>query len=191
MDIYLVNSGPSDFFTPKTPLRNALYRNNRDGTFTDVTEKAGVPGGTFGMGVAVGDYDNDGYPDLFVTAYGRCTLYRNNGNGTFTDVTDEGRARSAGLDDERGVVRLRQRRPARPVRVQLRRVLARRTTCSAATTSSGAATTASRASSSRRRACSSTTTATARSPRSARAPTSSARSARRSASSPPTSTTTA
>lgn len=87
MDIYLVNSGPSDFYTPKTPIRNALYRNNRDGTFTDVTEKAGVPGGTFGMGVAVGDYDNDGYPDMFVTAYGRCTLYHNNGDGTFTDVT--------------------------------------------------------------------------------------------------------
>jgi hypothetical protein len=89
MDIYLVNYGPSDFFTPKTPIRNALYHNNRDGTFTDVTEKAGVPGGTFGMGVAVGDYDNDGYPDLYVTAYGRCTLYRNNGNGTFTDVTEK------------------------------------------------------------------------------------------------------
>jgi len=88
MDIYLVNSGPSDFYTPKKPLRNALYKNNRDGTFTDVTEKAGVAAGTaFGMGVAAGDYDNDGYPDLFVTAYGRCTLYHNNGNGTFTDVT--------------------------------------------------------------------------------------------------------
>jgi len=89
MDVYIVNSGPSDFFTPKAPLRNALYRNNRDGTFTDVTEKAGVAGGTFGMGVAVGDYDNDGYPDLLVTAYGRCILYRNNGNGTFTDVTEK------------------------------------------------------------------------------------------------------
>ena len=89
MDIYLVNSGPADFYTPKTPLRNALYRNNRDGTFTDVTEKAGVPGGTFGMGAAVGDYDNDGYPDLFVTAYGKCTLYHNNGNGTFSDVTSK------------------------------------------------------------------------------------------------------
>lgn len=87
MDLYLVNSGPSDFFTPRTPLRNALYRNNRDGTFTDVTEQAGVAGGTFGMGVAVGDYDNDGFQDLFVTAYGKCLLYHNNGDGTFTDVT--------------------------------------------------------------------------------------------------------
>ncbi|MCI0422023.1 MAG: VCBS repeat-containing protein, partial [Acidobacteria bacterium] len=54
MDLYLVNSGPSDFFTPKQPLHNVLYRNNRDGTFTDVTEGAGVIGGGFGMGVAVG-----------------------------------------------------------------------------------------------------------------------------------------
>ena len=89
MDIYMVNSGPCDFFKPKTPLRNALYRNNRDGTFTDVTEKAGVGGGTFGMGVAVGDYDNDGYPDILVTSYGRCILYHNNRDGTFTDVTDK------------------------------------------------------------------------------------------------------
>src|SRR5438552_2831455 len=89
MDIYIVNSGPSDFYTPKTPLRNALYRNNRDGTFTDVTEKAGVAGGTFGMGVAVGDYDNDGYPDLFVTGYGRCIRYHKNGDGSFTDVADK------------------------------------------------------------------------------------------------------
>jgi hypothetical protein len=93
MDLYLVNSGPSDFFTPTKPIRNALYKNNRDGTFTDVTEKAGVPGGTFGMGVAVGDYDNDGHADMIVTAYGRPILYRNNGNGTFSDVT-----KAAGLD---------------------------------------------------------------------------------------------
>ena len=87
MDIYLVNSGPCDFYTPPNPLRNALYRNNRDGTFTDVTEKAGVPGGGYGMGVAVGDYNGDGFPDLYVTQYGRSILYRNNGDGTFTDVT--------------------------------------------------------------------------------------------------------
>ena len=88
MDIYLVNTGRSDFYTPRGPTRNALYRNNRDGTFTDVTLRAGVAGGTFGTGVAVGDYDNDGLPDLFVTAYGRCLLYHNNGDGTFTDVTE-------------------------------------------------------------------------------------------------------
>ncbi|MFZ0633610.1 MAG: CRTAC1 family protein [Acidobacteriaceae bacterium] len=89
MDIYLVNSGKCDFYDPNPPLRNALYRNNRDGTFTDVTEKAGVAGGGYGQGVAVGDYNGDGYPDLYVTQYGRSILYRNNGNGTFTDVTDK------------------------------------------------------------------------------------------------------
>ena len=88
MDIFMVNSGQSDFYKPKTPLKNALYRNNRNGTFTDVTDKAGVAGGTeFGMGCAIADYDNDGFQDILVTAYGRCTLYHNNGNGTFTDVT--------------------------------------------------------------------------------------------------------
>jgi hypothetical protein len=89
MDIYLVNSGPCDFYKPKKPTRNALYKNNRDGTFTDVTSQAGVAGGTFGMGCAVGDYDNDGYPDLLVTSYGRSILYHNNGDGTFTDVTQK------------------------------------------------------------------------------------------------------
>ncbi len=89
MDIFLVNSGPCDFFQPKKPLRNALYRNNRDGTFTDVSEKAGVAiTKGFNMGVAVGDYNGDGLPDIFVTAYGRPTLYRNNGDGTFSDVTE-------------------------------------------------------------------------------------------------------
>jgi len=89
MDVYLVNSGKCDFFTPSTPLRNALYKNNRDGTFTDVTEKAGVSGGGYGQGVAVGDYDGDGFPDLYVTQYGRSILYHNNGDGTFTDVTEK------------------------------------------------------------------------------------------------------
>jgi hypothetical protein len=93
MDIYLVNSGPCDFFQAAKPLRNALYKNNRDGTFTDVTLAAGVAGGTFGMGVAVGDYDNDGWPDIFVTSYGKCILYRNNRDGTFSDVT-----KKAGLE---------------------------------------------------------------------------------------------
>jgi hypothetical protein len=89
MDIYFVNSGPSDFFTPTTPLKNALYHNNHDGTFTDVTDKAGVAGGKFGMGVAAADFDGDGNVDLYITNYGSNILYRNNGNGTFTDVTEK------------------------------------------------------------------------------------------------------
>ena len=89
MDIYLVNSGTCDFYNPNPPLRNALYRNNRDGTFTDVTERAGVAAGGYGQGVAVGDYDGDGFPDLYVTQYGRSILYHNNGDGTFTDVTEK------------------------------------------------------------------------------------------------------
>ncbi|HET6979386.1 MAG TPA: CRTAC1 family protein [Pyrinomonadaceae bacterium] len=89
MDVYFVNSGPSDFFTPPKPLKNALYRNNHDGTFTDVTDKAGVAGGKFGMGVAAADYDGDGNIDLYITNYGPNILYRNNGDGTFTDVTDK------------------------------------------------------------------------------------------------------
>jgi len=88
LDLYLVNGAATGIYSPKHPLRSALYRNNGDGTFTDVTLKAGVGAeGLFGMGVAVGDYDNDGFPDLLVLGYGRCILYHNNGDGTFTDVT--------------------------------------------------------------------------------------------------------
>ena len=89
MDVFLVNSGAADFFSPAQALKNALYRNNHDGSFTDVTDKAGVAGGKFGMGVAVADYDGDGWQDLYVTNYGPNVLYRNNGNGTFTNVTDK------------------------------------------------------------------------------------------------------
>ncbi len=96
MDIYLVNSGASDFYVPAAPLKNALYRNNRNGTFTDVTDKAGVAGGRFGMGAAAADYDADGWQDLYVTNYGSNILYRNNGNGTFTDVTERAGVASPG-----------------------------------------------------------------------------------------------
>jgi len=68
---------------------NRLYRNNGDGTFSDVTENAGLRGNSYGMGVAVGDYDNDGRPDLYVTNFSRNILYHNNGDGTFTDVTEK------------------------------------------------------------------------------------------------------
>src|SRR5207248_9796843 len=87
-DLYLVNGAATKVYTPKQPLRSVLYRNNGDGTFTDVTEKAGVGAEElFGMGVAVGDYDNDGFPDLLVLGYGHCILYHNNVDGTLTDVT--------------------------------------------------------------------------------------------------------
>ena len=96
MDLYFVQSAATDAYKPAHPLRSALYRNNGDGTFTDVTDKAGVGGeGHYGQGVAVGDFDNDGHPDLYVTGYGRALLYRNNGDGTFTDVTAK-----AGVADE-------------------------------------------------------------------------------------------
>ena len=89
LDLYLVNGASARPNTSKHAARSALYRNNGDGTFTDVTIKAGVGAeGLFGMGVAVGDYDNDGFPDLLVLGYGRSILFHNNGNGTFTDVTD-------------------------------------------------------------------------------------------------------
>jgi hypothetical protein len=98
MDLFFVQSGETDAYKPTRPLRSALYHNNGDGTFTDVTEKAGVGGsGHYGQGVAVGDFDNDGYPDLYVTGYGRAILYHNNGDGTFTDVTAK-----AGVADEGG-----------------------------------------------------------------------------------------
>jgi len=96
MDIYLVNSGKADFYDPPRPLRNALYHNNRDGSFTDVTERAGVGGGGYGMGVAVGDYDGDGLPDIYVTQFGSNILYHNNGDGTFTDVTAKAGVAAAG-----------------------------------------------------------------------------------------------
>ena len=98
LDLYLVNGATTHVYTPKQPLRSALYRNNGDGTFTDVTAKAGVGAeGLFGMGVAVGDYDNDGFPDLLVLGYGRCILYHNNGDGTFTDVSARAGVQNSGL----------------------------------------------------------------------------------------------
>ncbi len=86
-DIYFVNG--RDLYHRGMAARNALYHNNGDGTFTDVTEQAGVPGTAYGLGCVWGDYDNDGHPDLYVTQYGKNVLYHNNGDGTFSDVTDQ------------------------------------------------------------------------------------------------------
>jgi enediyne biosynthesis protein E4 len=98
LDIFFVNGGrvtspmqtPENFDRHDPKYWSRLYRQNKDGSFTDVTQQAGLANagdGNYGMGVAVGDYDNDGYPDLYVTSYGKNILYHNNGDGTFTDVT--------------------------------------------------------------------------------------------------------
>jgi hypothetical protein len=107
LDLYLVNGvhlpGLSDPNTPNAEaLRSAtdrLYRNRGDGTFVDVTEKAGILPGGYGIGVLVGDYDNDGHPDIYVMQYGPNRLYHNNGDGTFTEV-----AQAAGVADPRFTV---------------------------------------------------------------------------------------
>jgi hypothetical protein len=96
LDIYLVNGAPFSDPTPTGTIPkktgpeywNRMYHQKSDGTFEDITEKAGLAGVGYGMGVAIGDYDNDGFEDLYVTGYGGNRLYPNNGNCTFTDVTD-------------------------------------------------------------------------------------------------------
>jgi len=88
LDAFFVNSGYTPLFHPAQPPQPALYRNNGDGTFTDVTAQSRIHSdGTFFFGVAVGDYDNDGYPDIYMTGYRHSALLHNNGDGTFTDVT--------------------------------------------------------------------------------------------------------
>ena len=90
LDIFFANGADIVTLQKSSPkYRNRLFRNNGDATFTDVTEQAGLAGTGYDVGVAVGDYDNDGYEDIFVGGVHRNTLYHNNGNGTFTDVTEK------------------------------------------------------------------------------------------------------
>jgi enediyne biosynthesis protein E4 len=95
LDIYFTNAPSVSMTLAGKKAKSALYHNNHDGTFTDVTDKAGVGYPCWAMGAAVGDYNNDGRPDLIVSCFGGVVLYRNNGDGTFTDVT-----KSAGLDKD-------------------------------------------------------------------------------------------
>ena len=90
LDIYLVNGSTYDALSGMTrPPHAALFHNNHDGTFTDVAAKAGVTNDRWGFGVAIGDYDNDGWPDIFVCNFGKNRLYHNNHDGTFTDVAEK------------------------------------------------------------------------------------------------------
>jgi len=89
LDIFLVNGSRLEGFPAGQAPTAHLFKNNRDGTFTDVTAQAGLLHSGWGQGVCIGDYDNDGYEDLFVTYFGKNVLYHNNGNGTFTDVTEK------------------------------------------------------------------------------------------------------
>jgi hypothetical protein len=89
LDIFLVNGTRLEGFPAGQEPTNHLFKNNRDGTFTDVTTKAGLVHSGWGQGVCIGDYDNDGYEDLFVTYFGKNVLYHNNGNGTFSDVSEK------------------------------------------------------------------------------------------------------
>ncbi len=90
LDIYLLNGSTiAAFRGNESPPRAMLFHNNHDGTFTDVTDKAGVANERWGFGVAVGDYDNDGWPDIYVANYGKNRLYHNNHDGTFTDVAEK------------------------------------------------------------------------------------------------------
>ncbi len=86
IDIFLINGTRMEGFPAGQPFTNKLFHNNRDGTFTDVTAKAGLTHSGWGQGVCVGDYDNDGFDDIFVTYWGENLLYHNNGDGTFTEV---------------------------------------------------------------------------------------------------------
>jgi hypothetical protein len=102
LDIYFVNGAEIPSLQKTSPKYwNRLYHNNHDGTFTDVTEKAGLAGAGYGMGVAVGDYDNDGWPDLFIANVNGNQLFHNNGDGTFTDVTAKAGVAGAELDGKK------------------------------------------------------------------------------------------
>ncbi len=102
LDVYLVGGAEIPSLIKESPVYwNRLFHNNHDGTFTDVTEKAGLKGSGYGSGVAIGDYDNDGWPDIFLANVGGNQLFHNNGDGTFTDVTAKAGLNGATLDGKK------------------------------------------------------------------------------------------
>jgi hypothetical protein len=102
LDVYVVNGAAIPTLQKESPKYwNRLYHNNHNGTFTDVTEKAGVAGAGFAMGVTIGDYDNDGWPDIYIVSTGKNQLFHNNGDGTFTDVTDKAGVGGGMLDGKK------------------------------------------------------------------------------------------
>ena len=191
LDVYLVSYSPEPQPGTGKPVGDALFRNNHDGTFTDVTGQAGIAGVQRGMGLAVADYDGDGRPDLFVSGYDTSALYHNEGGGRFRDVTDRAGVREPAVGLQRHVPRLRPRRPARPLRLELPRLRPGQ----GGSATPAACTTATRSARSRgsrgSRARSTATGATARSRTRAPRRASRASSARAWPSSPRTSTTTA
>ena len=172
LDIVLLTGRRFDATPEGAVIR--LYRNNRDGTFADVTEKSGLGRSVWAAGITVGDYDNDGFDDLFITCWGQNLLFHNNGDGTFTDVTEKAGLLHAGsrYRHRLHLDRLRPRRPPGPVRFALRGLRPgeglRRAARTRAAVTSAFRSSAGRPDCPRSPAACTTTTATARSPTSAR-----------------------
>ena len=122
LDIYFAQNAPTPEFVPTRPMVNPMFRNRGDGTFQDITELSGTADDSYSMGAAAGDYDNDGFLDLYVTNFGPNKLFRNNGDGTFSDVTAQADVADDMWGGSLGVGRHRYRRRPRSVRRQLRQL---------------------------------------------------------------------
>ena len=152
LDILLING--KDWTPRGRRTTAALYRNNHNGTFTDITRGSGLDVEIYGMGVAIGDYDNDGRDDVYITALGGDHLFHNEGGGHFRDVTREAGIQQCSLRRQRRLARLRSRRQAGSVRRQLCAVDARSAICGARSTARPSPTARRNRTRARRRSCS-------------------------------------